>query len=341
MFANFRKILLLGVSFWGCLSAEELEVEELLQEALSSKSLVEERQIEIPGYKSAYNPSILPYEDGYLLSFRYVSRCPQKFFGNFRPDVSFIGVVQLHRDFRVKKDTVQILKVVSHSAEVSLSAEDARLVSFGKRIFLFFNDYPPLHQHGGNAMYFAELVEDKMGGFFLEKGKLLDYAFANPIEKNWSPFVQEGRLYAIYGDSPRVILEIDEETGYCREVSRRFEETSWWDFGEVRGGSPAYLVEGQFLTFFHSSFRYAQKRIYTMGAYTFSAEAPFPILAVTTQPLGSLADYLESNSGKRVVFPGGMVVQGPYIHVAWGRGDQEVWITSFDKEALLSSLQNL
>lgn len=75
-----------------------------------------------------------------------------------------------------------------------------------------------------------------------------------------------------------------------------------------------------------------------MGAYTFENKLPFSVRAMTPNPLREIEDYRENNRS-HVVYPGGMVVEGPWIHVAWGKGDKGIYITTFDKEKLLSSLK--
>ena len=77
-----------------------------------------------------------------------------------------------------------------------------------------------------------------------------------------------------------------------------------------------------------------------MGAYTFAKEPLFLIEAITPNPLGNTIDYTEENSS-RVIFPGGLVIEEDVIHVAWGKGDRRVLITTFDREKLLASLKKL
>lgn len=206
----------------------------------------------------------------------------------------------------------------------------------------FFNDLPPSQVPGGFAMYFGELIEDN-GLFILkEPAKFLNYSCAIRIEKNWSPFVSEGRLFLIYSDKPRVILEVDLHSGFCREISRTM--PNWnWNWGTIRGGTPACLVNDQFLTFFHSSFpsKGAVGALnYVMGAYTFEKNPPFSIRSTTQVPLGKLSDYNESNSSK-VVFPAGIVAEGDLIFIAWGKDDKQIFVTTFDKNKLLSSMAPL
>ena len=320
------------------LEARGSEIDATLGQLLTKTGIVSNQKIKIPGYPNAYNPSLIPYKGGYLLSFRFISRYPEMAKNKFRADASFVGLARLDRNFKVSEKTVQLLNIVSYSSKFSLSAEDARLLSVGSRIFIFFNDLPS-QSLGGFAMYFGELVEER-GRFVLkEPAKLLDYPYAIQVEKNWSPFFSEDRLYVIYSDQPRIVLEVDVETGYCREVTRSF--VNWnWNLGEIRGGTPAYLTNDSFLTFFHSSFpaKTSKGRAYVMGAYTFDKESPFSIRTMTPRPLGELTDYTQDNSPK-IVFPGGVVIQGNSIHVAWGKGDKQIFITTFDKEKLLASME--
>ncbi len=315
------------------------ELNVILEQSLSKACVIKSKQIKIPGYPNAYNPSLISYKDGYLLSFRFISRCPKAIKNNLRRDFSFVGLVKLNKKFKISEKTVQTLNIVSYSPKFSLTAEDARLLSVGNRIFIFFNDLPLLHNPGKNAMYFAELIEEE-GGFVLnEPAKPLNYPYANEVEKNWSPFSSGDSLYVIYSDQPRIILEVDLNTGYCQEVMRTL--LNWnWNFGEIRGGTPAYLVNNTFLTFFHSSFlinKTSKRRAYVMGAYTFEKDPPFSICKMTIQPLGDLTDYTQNNSSK-VVFPAGLVVEDNFVHVAWGKADRQIFITTFDKEKLLTSM---
>ena len=322
------------------LDAKTSELDKTLQHLLSEESVIRHKQIKIPGYPRAYNPSLIPYKDGYLLSFRYTSRRPEMLSHICRTDLSFIGIAKLDKNFKVSPKSVQLLNIVSHSPKLSLSAEDARLLDAEGRIYLFFND-SPRGRPDGFAMYFGRLVEEN-GIFQLkEPAKPLNYSYAEWIEKNWTPFISNGRIHVIYSDRPRIVLEVDEETGECSEVMRTY--PNWdWKHGLIRGGTPAYLVNGRFLTFFHSSFpaKIQKGRAYVMGAYTFDAEPPFTARTLTPTPLGELAYYTEDNDPK-VIFPGGLVVQDQSILVAWGKADKEIYITTFDKRKLLSSLNEV
>jgi len=62
-------LLLTFLSF--SLEVRANEVDMLLEPLLSNSSITDTKRIDIPGYPNAYNPSLIPYKGGYLLSLRY------------------------------------------------------------------------------------------------------------------------------------------------------------------------------------------------------------------------------------------------------------------------------
>jgi predicted GH43/DUF377 family glycosyl hydrolase len=76
-----------------------------------------------------------------------------------------------------------------------------------------------------------------------------------------------------------------------------------------------------------------------MGAYTFFGQPPFNITKVSSIPIMSKGFYSDTNYEKRVIFPGGFILSEPYIHLAYGKNDCEMWIATIHKERLLSILE--
>ncbi len=313
------------------------DVDSFLEANLSPAAIKWTKKIDIPNYPHAYNPSLIPYKEGYLLSFRYTSQIP-KAMQQFRMDASFIGIAKLDKDLNVVKKSVQLLNVKSYSAEkFSGTAEDARLFQVGDRIYIFFNDLLP-SQKAGFAMYICELEEEKGYFFIKEPARRLRYPFMIHVEKNWTPFFAEGEIHVIYSDDPRIILKVDPNTGLCQQ--QQSVTPPWdWDFGQIRGGTPALLLGDQFITFFHSSFPASlhKGRAYVMGAYLFDSAPPFTVRFMTINPLGALSDYTQDNSSK-IVFPAGLVILEDSFLVAWGKADRQIQVTSFDRKKLLESL---
>jgi len=67
-------------------------------------------------------------------------------------------------------------------------------------------------------------------------------------EKNWLPWVAEGKLYTIYSWSPFVMHQIDLEKGECKTA---IEYTPPWDFSRFRGSAAPIPFDGGFLVLIH------------------------------------------------------------------------------------------
>lgn len=316
-----------------------LEARDRIPENLQSECILETKQIKIPGYPNAFNPSIIAYKNGYLLSFRIRTHLPHTM-TKYRLDASFIGVAKLDQQFKVDEKSIQLLDIASYDSQFSFHAEDGRLFKVGERIFLIFNDLHPLELSEGFAMYLGELIEEK--GWLKLKGPALalKYPQAISIEKNWTPFVFENRVFLIYSDQPRILLELDLDTGNCREIVRTDVHIDW-NFGRIRGGTPACLVDDFYLTFYHTRVTEEDRTInYVVGAYAFESHFPFAIQKMTPFPIGDRSYYAEDNS-KKVVYPSGMMVQGDKIYVAWGKNDNAVHLTTFDKKKLFALMKGI
>jgi predicted GH43/DUF377 family glycosyl hydrolase len=342
MFTKTRLCFLLF--FFVFLSVDAAELARAVKKNLFSDCILDTIQIKIPGYHSVFNPSIISYKDGYLLSFRLREHLPSQHSKPWRVDASFIGLARLDQRFKVLKNSVQLLNIASYDDKFSFYVEDGRLFKVGERIFLIFNDLHPMGAMDGFAMYLAEISEEN--GVFKPKRSAipLKYSSAISIEKNWTPFVLENRIFLIYSDSPRTILELDPDTGKCQEIVRTPAD-DLWPFGKARGGTPACLVEDGFLTFFHT--RYVERQPdgkeninYIMGAYLFEPQFPFSIQAITPIPLGHRHFYDADNS-KKIVYPCGIAPIGDRMVVTWGKNDNSSYLSIIDKKKLIALIRDL
>lgn len=300
--------------------------------------ILETKRIEIPGFPGAFNASIALWKDAYLMCFRVRNAAMVSTFQ--------IGIVLLDRSFK-PINKAQILEI-RHDTASYAHYQDPRLIELNNTIYLIYSN----EIHDGNMvtrrMFIAPLQHEN-NIFFIENPVCL-HAFEGASkrwEKNWVPFTYHNNLFLSYSLLPHRILK-PENLGFCTTESSTYSEINW-QWGELRGGTPAIRIDEGYLAFFHSSKVMASqqsegKKIqhYFIGAYLFSDQPPFSITHVSAEPLKHKSFYNGTmyNTWKplRVVFPMGLLVEDDYIYITYGRQDFEIWIAQIDKKELLASL---
>ncbi len=322
-----------------------------LEENISPFAL-KTKQIIVPGYPHAFNPSVIKWEDHYLMSFRVIP--PLSAFSLVHSaSESQIGIVRLDSNFE-PVGVPQILDL-DHNKNSPTRAEDARLICSCNKIYLVYSDNEELIvTEGGFRMYVAELKEIDGIYFTFKKTVILHFEGENRNrrEKNWTPFDYCGNLLLSYGINPHRILLPNFSSTYADTLFSTKQEIKW-DYGELRGGTPALLDDDEYLSFFHSSKLMPSKHSngkpvlhYFMGAYTFNKEPPFEVTKISETPIIATGFYEGINyepywKPVRVVFPCGFVIDEHYVYVAYGRQDHEIWIIKLDKQGLKNSLRSL
>lgn len=302
------------------------------------------KRINLPDYPGAYNPSIIKFNNTYLLTFRYQ---PNRFFQSW---ISYIGIVVLNEAFEIISEPQLIDTRLYFNLTLSQS-EDARIFSFQDRLYLIYNDnvhltYPSLNER--RDMYIAELIWADDQFLLTEPTKLFHEADYDTVlwQKNWSPFEWNGNLLLSYSLNPHQVLSPDLSDGSCQKIyETSAQKASIWSYGTMRGGTPALLVDGEYLAFFHSGLftsSVSSNKVdlwhYYMGAYTFSANPPFGLTKISSSPIDSPGFYTYSSYEKRVIYPGGFVVDGNNLYVAYGKDDNEIWIATMDLTQLKKSM---
>jgi predicted GH43/DUF377 family glycosyl hydrolase len=293
--------------------------------------------IKIPGFREAYNPSIVSFQDGFILSFRY---------DNILGHKAFVGLVRLDKDFHVVGKPV--------IADRTHDIEDARLFwcngtlyATGSRIVCKDPSQCliSLSKVDTETLSFTEVVD-------------LDY-HPQIVEKNWVPMVHtdtEGKsnLYFIYNHNPLFILKLSSfDTGAIEQPipPSEFDPRPWEEkWGKIRGGTPTLELDSQYLAFFHSSFfRKRLQQCWVIGAVTFDKNPPFEMKSLSPTPLlahGMYSTPYEFRFRKRlfrVAFPGGAVeVQTgnrTLFYLVYGENDSGIKVLAIDKKRLLASLK--
>lgn len=313
-------------------------------EDLKDSFVVETKRFEIPGYPYAFNPAIVKWKGSYLMSFRVIED-PENSFD------SRIGLVWVDKYFNPKSKP-QLLETRDEGSLVPSRAEDARLITVGQKLYIIYSDNEDeLITRGGFRVYVAE-IDEEAGRFILKNKEKLVY-FEGEIpdirEKNWVPFIYNNELLLAYSIVPHIIFRPLFGTQSC-ETFTKSKAYLHWDFGEIRGGTPAHIIRGEYLAFFHSS-KYLVSNLsykksiahYFMGAYTFEKEPPFKLTKISPKPIVGKNFYngpLYKPYWKpiRCVFPCGYVFDDKYIWLAYGRQDHEVWIAKIEINGLLNSL---
>lgn len=300
--------------------------------------VLETKQIHIPGYFGAFNPSLVYWKDKILFSFRVRN---EHLVSTFE-----IGLVWLDRNFNVMSEP-QILKIYENSSTFA-QHQDPRLIVYHDKLYILYSNFIKIEGMVTRRMFMAQVHEDH-GTFFI-KHPLCLHPFPGATErweKNWVPFIYDEHLLLAYSLLPHKILK-PLSSGECVQVSNSWSPIDW-PWGELRGGTQAYKEGNEYLSFFHSSKKLAsvhsggkEMMHYFMGAYTFCAQPPFEITRISKEPIIGKNFYEGPayNTWKplRAIFPMGFISDEYYIWVVYGRQDHEVWVVKLDKRGLFESL---
>lgn len=305
--------------------------------------VLEEKEIQIPGYAGAFNPSIIRWQNKLLLSFRVrdpLTKLKNQF-----------GLIWLDEEFN-PLGKPYLLKMRNKSPSLPNSEQDPRLIALNEDLYITYNNIIGPVALEMRRMFIGK-VQYEDGEFFVENPEiLLDFQgeSSKKMEKNWPPFVWNNNFLLAYSIVPHRIFSPVFGENKCEFVAETSADAVW-NWGELRGGTPALIHDDEFLAFFHtykdiSTVQSSGKKIshYFMGAYTFSKNPPFALTRISQEPIIGKRFYKEpfydDDNWKplRVVFPGGFIFDQQYIWIAYGRQDHELWIVKLDKKKLYESL---
>ncbi len=314
-----------------------LDLEESAQDFV-----LETKQIVIEGHPFAFNPSIVRFRGSLLFFFRTYDPKTRA--------TNQIGLTWLDDDFNpIGKP--QFLQFSSNDPYALQKRQDPRLIPLGERLFVAYNNV--LQEPKEREIRRMVLAEVKYDGetftvedsdcFIKFEGERRDRS-----EKNWVPFEYQGEILFAYSLVPHRILQPLHGRSECSIKASTLSKFKW-DWGVLRGGTPALLDNGEYLAFFHcsKSMRTVHSKgesipHYFMGAYTFSAHPPFHLTQISPRPIVGKRFY-HGPAHKTwkplvVVFPCGLVMDENYIWVVYGRQDHETWVVKLDKKGLYQSL---
>lgn len=162
-------------------------------------------------------------------------------------------------------------------------------------------------------------------------------------EKNWLWFFHDGQPHMVYMTHPHSVVRFDWNFRVVDEYHTMPSNLNW-NFGQMRGGTPPVLVDGEYWTFFHSSLEWREQgsRRYHMGAYTFENKPPFKIKRYTQLPIlsGSSQDRW-AHPKPVVVFPGGALIAKGIWTVTFGVNDLNCGLIEIPHKELLQQMTAL
>ena len=312
----------------------------------SEKIVLRSKRLTISKVNQPYNPSIVRSPEGYILTFRndIVAKGPM---GQRQ---SCIAKARLNSKFR------QIGKTVFFHTEHAIS-EDPRSFMFHEQLYL---SYTHVHSWYPYETYMA------MGR--VQENELVDVMDLQyhpcRIEKNWVPFVYSDQVngadvYFVYSCNPYKIMRLSRSFDGTIEdpFVQSFEKKNLtWEakWGKICGGSPARLIDGEYVTFFHSSFKSNHMKWYVVGAYTFESHPPFRIKRISKYPILWKKIYqtpihptvwFRPRHEFRVAFPSGfeegMKKGRQVLYLSYGENDSGLCVLTLDKNRLMNSLQDI
>lgn len=331
-------LIVLSILVFGLSSAEPSKRKDKTKRIVTAT-----KQIYLPEYPGACNPSIIKFNDNYLLTFRFL---PNRYDLSW---VSYIGVVLLDELFE-PLTSVQLLDTRIDNKTTPSQSEDARIFAYNGKYYLIYNDNTEVtfpSSWDRRDMYIAELICNNDQFVLSNPLKLVhEGKYATVLwQKNWCPFEWDGQLLFSYSQNPHEVLYSNLNTGACQTFCTTHKPIQWY-LGRLRGGTPPQKIgKDHFLTFFHSgvytsSVCSSDRDLwhYYMGAYTFSTEPPFAINKISSQPIDAPGFYTFSNHDKRIIYPGGFIIEGSTVYLAYGKDDAEIWIATIDLNNLLESM---
>ncbi len=300
-------------------------------------------RVNVPFIETPYNASLIEQDDHYLLFFRYDTPLVN---GKDVPFHTHIGSIRLDPFFHPMDAQASVIQTQS------AFSEDARVFKANGDYFLAYNDIVP-EEKKYRGIRIAHLdMQTHSVRYITPLSRRM-----NKIEKNWMPFEHKDKgIHLVYSIHPHQILQLPRPDvndvipitlSQTEDLSSYFAwETVW---GQMRGGTPPRLVDGEYLSFFHSAFRDERGFVwYVMGAYTFEAEAPFRITKMSPHPIlyrGAYEAPIRNTANPRVrtLYPVSFVAETRFgkevIQLSCGENDSCVKILTIDKDSLLKSLK--
>ncbi len=164
----------------------------------------------------------------------------------YPPNMNYIHTenywVQLEDNVVIKQNKITIspnvkseFKRVYHSIQ---GLEDGRHIFYKNKLYASFTSF----EYGRDAKASIVLAHINQDNYVVEKIVQPKYEL-DKIQKNWVPFIYNDKLCFIYSYDPFIVLEVDPDSGECKEIIRKEFK---YRFSDLRGSAaPIWLEDKQ------------------------------------------------------------------------------------------------
>lgn len=296
--------------------------------------------------QKAYNCAIAEHRGQTMLFYRFE---PPN--GNYNTE---IAACYLDSKWRPIENTNKVLRLARWSSKVT-TMDDPRVIVVGGKIMMVYPQGCVIHKGTdwlwATSVAIAEISNDfrVVGQWLPEYGNNINASSVNgsstiKTEKNWSPFVYQGRLLMLYSINPMVVIEYNPQLKTVAEIQKNSDpvDLSFWKWGKfIGGGTPLQLRGDEYVGFFHSfTDDHPNKpnvRTYHMGFYAISAKPPFKLTRMSRIPLLTAIDEPERDlRGKNAswrpncIYPCGFIERGDRVYISQGWQDCRCEIVETD-----------
>jgi predicted GH43/DUF377 family glycosyl hydrolase len=209
----------------------------------------------LPLPAGSFNGSILKLDDKYLFV--------------YRPNEFVFDAVFLNSKFEIIPDTLKRLDLNGDVADPRL------IITPANKVMVSYSRFNMAHQIeficGSYIMDLNVNQEiNESEHFRISPENLVDR------QKNWMPFVSDGKIYFISDIKPHRIYEFNETTKECHMAHEVHYQHAWFNKFQLRGNTNCVKIDDDyFLTIFHSVQKIDNCCYYDNGAYLFDAKPPF------------------------------------------------------------------
>jgi predicted GH43/DUF377 family glycosyl hydrolase len=156
----------------------------------------------------------------------------------------------------------------------------------------------------------------------------------NQRQKNWSPFEWNNRLMCEYSLKPRMIIQIDPETGTSNEIHRDNDDRISIQHPEsLRGGAPPILINLEDKLVYLGIGHTIRGHDYLHFFYTFDPNPPFKYL--------NISSLFKLDGREAIQFATGLSYHNNRIYVSYGVNDNGNRISGFEIHSVIDLLTRL